>query len=126
MTPPLPQSGRCPPSRGNSNLTAFPDLHFTVEQQVAEGNLICTRWRATGTHHGPLEDIEPTGKGIDITGQIISRFEGTKIAEEWEVFDELRMLQQIGVVPESGAAEQPNNRHRQPGADESRGAREAG
>ena len=81
-------------------LTAFPDLHMTIEQQVGEGTLICTRWRATGTHDGPLENIEPTGKKIDITGQIIQRFEGTKIAEEWEVFDELRMLKQIGVVPE--------------------------
>ena len=81
-------------------LTAFPDLHMTVEQQVTEGNLICTRWRATGTHDGPLEDIEPTGKKIDIAGQIIMRFEGNKIAEEWELFDELAMLKQIGVVPE--------------------------
>lgn len=45
-----------------------------------------------GTHDGPLDDIEPTGKSINITGQIISRFGGTKIAEEWEVFDELGML----------------------------------
>ena len=52
------------------------------------------------THDGPLDDIEPTDKSINITGQIISRFEGTKIAEEWEVFDELGMLQQIGAVPE--------------------------
>ena len=81
-------------------LTAFPDLHMTVEQQVVEDNLICTRWKATGTHDGPLGDIEPTGKRIDFTGQIISRFQGAKIAEEWEVFDELKMLQQIGAVPE--------------------------
>ena len=81
-------------------LTAFSDLHITVEQQIVEGKLICERWRGTGTHDGPLEDIEPTGKSADITGQFISRFEGTKIAERWENFDELRMLQQIGVIPE--------------------------
>ncbi len=81
-------------------LTAFPDLHMTVEQQMVEGNLISCRWRATGTHDGPLEDIEPTGKTINISGLVIARFRGTKIAEEWEVFDELRMLQQIGAVPE--------------------------
>ena len=80
--------------------TAFPDLHMSIEQQVVEGNLICSRWRATGTHDGPLDDIEPTGRKIDIAGQIIQRFEGTKIAEEWEVFDELAMPKQIGVVPE--------------------------
>ena len=81
-------------------LAAFPDLQFTVEQKVAEGDRIASYFRVTGTHDGPLEDIAPTGKKIDIAGLIISRFEGRKIAEEWEVFDELRMLQPIGVVPE--------------------------
>ncbi len=81
-------------------LTAFSDLHLTIEQQSVEGNLICSRWSATGTLDGPLEDIEPTGKSFDMTGTIISRFEGTKIAEEWENFDELGMLRQIGAIPE--------------------------
>ena len=80
--------------------TALPDLQMTVEQSVVEGNLIATRWRVTGTHDGPLGDIEATGKKIDITGQLIMRFEGTKIAEEWEVFDEMGMLKQIGAIPE--------------------------
>ena len=52
------------------------------------------------SHDRPLEDVEPTGKTINITGMLISRFEGTKIAEEWESFDELVMLQQIGALPE--------------------------
>ena len=81
-------------------LTAFPDLQMTVERQVVEGDLITNHWTATGTHDGPLEDIEPTGKTINISGLVIARFQGAKIAEEWEVFDELRMLQQIGAVPE--------------------------
>ncbi len=80
-------------------LTAFPDLHMAVEQRVVEGDLISTRWRATGTHDGPLDDIEPTGKKVDISGQVIMRFEGSKIAEEWESFDEMAMLQQIGAMP---------------------------
>ncbi len=79
---------------------AFPDLHMTVEERVVEGDLISTRWSLTGTHDGPLEDIEATGKKINITGQLIMRFEGTKIAEEWESFDELAMLRQIGVMPD--------------------------
>ncbi len=81
-------------------LTAFSDLHMTVEQRVAEGNLIATRWSLTGTHDGPLEDIEATGKKINISGQLVMRFEGPKIAEEWEVFDEMAMLKQIGAAPE--------------------------
>jgi len=80
--------------------TAFPDMHMEVEQRVVEGNLISTRWRVTGTHDGPLDGIEATGEKIDISGQLIMRFEGTKIAEEWEVFDELAMLKQIRSIPE--------------------------
>ena len=80
--------------------TAFPDMHMEVEQRVVEGNLISTRWRVTGTHDGPLGDIEATGEKIDIGGQVIMRFEGTKIAEEWEFFDELAMLKQVGAITE--------------------------
>jgi steroid delta-isomerase-like uncharacterized protein len=80
--------------------TAFPDLHMSVEQRVVEGNLISTRWNVTGTHDGPLDGIEPTGKKIDIPGQLTMRFEGARIAEEWEVFDEVAMLKQIGAFPE--------------------------
>ncbi len=80
--------------------TAFPDMHMEVEQRVVEGNLISTRWRVTGTHDGPLDGIEATGEKIDISGQLIMRFEGTKIAEEWEVFDQLAMLKQIRSIPE--------------------------
>ena len=63
-------------------LTAFPDLHMSVEQRVVEGNLISTRWNVTGTHDGPLDDIEPTGKKIDIPGQITMRFEGACVVGE--------------------------------------------
>lgn len=80
--------------------TAFPDMHMEVEQRVVEGNLISTRWRVTGTHDGPLDGVEPTGKKIGIGGQVIMRFEGTKIAEEWEFFDELAMLKQVGAITE--------------------------
>ena len=81
-------------------LTAFPDMHMTVEHRVVEGDLISTRWTVTGTHDGPLGDHDATGKKIEIAGQIIMRFEGTRIAEEWEVFDEVGMLKQIGVISE--------------------------
>jgi len=80
--------------------TAFPDMHMEVEQRVVEGNLISTRWRVTGTHDGPLDGIEPTGRKIDIGGQVIMRFEGTKVTEEWEFFDELAMLKQVGAITE--------------------------
>lgn len=79
-------------------LTAFPDMKMTTEQEVAEGNLLATHWRAVGTHDGPLGDVPPTGNPIDIRGHNIARFERGKIVEEFEVFDELGMLQQLGLA----------------------------
>ena len=78
--------------------TAFPDLHMTIAQMIVEGDRLCLRFRVTGTHDGPLGEVAPTGKQIDINGTVIGRFEGTKIAEEWESFDELQMMQQIGAA----------------------------
>lgn len=82
----------------NGYLTAFPDVRMTIEHQVAEGNLLATEWRAKGTHKGPLGDIAPTGKTVDIRGHVIARYERGKVVEEFEVFDELQMLRQIGAV----------------------------
>jgi predicted ester cyclase len=79
-------------------LAAFPDLRMSVTRQVAEGDLLCTHWLMLGTNDGALGEIPATGKSIEMEGIAISRFEGSKIVEEWEHFDELGMLQQIGVV----------------------------
>jgi len=78
---------------------AFPDMRMTIEHQVAEGNLLATHWRVIGTHKGPLGKTAPTGKSVDIHGYIIARFDRGKVAEEFEVFDELAMLQQLGLAP---------------------------
>jgi steroid delta-isomerase-like uncharacterized protein len=77
---------------------AFPDMRMTIEHEVAEGDLLATHWHVVGTHNGPLGETPPTGKRIDIHGYIIARFERGKVAEEFEVFDELRMLQQLGLA----------------------------
>ena len=82
--------------------TAFPDLHMTVEDQIAEEDRVVTRWTARGTHKGDLQGIPPTGKQVTVTGIAIDRFVGGKIAEEWEVFDQMGMMQQLGVVPPPG------------------------
>ena len=77
-------------------LTAFPDIHFTIEDQVVQGDLVAFRWRATGTHTGPLGPAPATGKRIEIDGLIIDRVLGGKVYERWEQFDQSRMLQQLG------------------------------
>ncbi len=82
--------------------TAFPDAHYTVEDQIADQDKVVTRWTARGTHQGPLMGIPPTGKQGTVTGIGIARFEGGKIVEAWTEFDALGMLQQLGVVPSMG------------------------
>jgi len=83
-------------------LTAFPDSHYTIEDQIAEGDKVMTRWSARGTHQGPLMGTPPTGKQSTVTGMSIGRSEGGKIVEAWTEFDTLGMLQQLGVIPSMG------------------------
>jgi steroid delta-isomerase-like uncharacterized protein len=79
--------------------SAFPDFHSTIEDMVAEGDKVVTRWRARGTHQGEFRGIAPTGKEIEMTGIGIFRFstEG-KVVESWDAMDQLGMMQQLGVV----------------------------
>src|SRR5947209_13602117 len=67
--------------------TAFPDLHITVEDQVAEGEQVVTRWRSEGTHRGELEGLAPTNIHASVEGISIDRFENGKIVETWTHWD---------------------------------------
>jgi steroid delta-isomerase-like uncharacterized protein len=78
---------------------AFPDIHTTVVDQVAEGDMVVSRWIGTGTHKGELMGIPPTGVQITNTGILLSRVADGKIAEEWSNYDQLGMMQQLGVIP---------------------------
>ena len=82
--------------------TAYPDTHFVVEDQIAEGDRVVTRWTAQGTHRGELMGIPPTGKRVTVTGITIDRIVGGKIVETWNNFDALGQLQQLGVIPMPG------------------------
>jgi steroid delta-isomerase-like uncharacterized protein len=81
--------------------TAFPDVRLTIEDIVDAGNKVAVRWSCTGTHQGPLNDITPTRKKIQITGTSTFLLDDEKIAEEWVNWDALGMLQQLGVVSQS-------------------------
>lgn len=81
---------------------AFPDLHYTIEEQIADGDKVVTRWTSRGTHRGELMGIPATGKQVNITGIHIARIVGGKIVEHWRQSDDLGMLQQLGVVPSPG------------------------
>jgi steroid delta-isomerase-like uncharacterized protein len=78
---------------------AFPDLHFTVEDQVGEGDKVVTRWRARGTFTGEFQAIPPNGKQGDITGITINRLANGKVVEGWTNLDELGLMRQLGVIP---------------------------
>jgi steroid delta-isomerase-like uncharacterized protein len=82
--------------------TAFPDLHYTIEDQIAEGDKVVTRWAARGTHAGEFQGFPPTGKQGSMTGIIIARFVSGKFVESWSNYDALGLLQQLGVVPSAG------------------------
>jgi steroid delta-isomerase-like uncharacterized protein len=77
---------------------AFSDLHMEIEEQIAEGDLIATRWTATGTHDGDLMGIAPTGNRVTLPGMDISRVSDGKVAETWEGYDTMVMMQQIGAI----------------------------
>ncbi len=81
---------------------AFPDIQFTIEDQIAEGDKVVTRWSARGTNKGEMMGMPPTGKSATVTGISIERIAGGKIAESWVNFDALGMLQQLGVIPTPG------------------------
>lgn len=81
--------------------TAFPDLQTTVEDVIAEGDKVVTRWTVRGTHQGEVEEFgPPTGRRTEIKGITIHRIEGDKIVEEWNSYDNLSVMQQLGLMPE--------------------------
>jgi steroid delta-isomerase-like uncharacterized protein len=82
--------------------TVFPDLRFTMEEVIGEGDRAVVRWTARGTHRGALMGVAPTGKHMVITGISILRVAHGKIAEHRLNWDTLGMLQQLGVVPPTG------------------------
>ena len=83
-------------------LTAFPDLHFTVEDLIAEGDEVVARVTMSGTQHGAFMGIPPTGKHVTLSGTEIFRIADGRIVEQWAQFDVISALRQFGVVPPPG------------------------
>lgn len=79
-------------------LVAFPDLHFTIEEIVAEGDMVVARFMVKGTHQGMWLGIAPTGRRIRITWVSWAKVEGDKIVRSWSLFDGLTMMRQLGVL----------------------------
>jgi predicted ester cyclase len=82
--------------------SAFPDSHYTITQILGEGDLVAFQWTATGAHQKAIGHLAPefalpaTGQNVTVTGASLMRFEGDKIAEQWNHWDTHHLLKQIG------------------------------
>jgi steroid delta-isomerase-like uncharacterized protein len=79
-------------------LGAFPDLCVTIEDQIVAGDKVATRWTAKGTNSGAFGPMPATGRQIQISGLILDRVIDGKGVERWEQWDQMAMLQQLGLV----------------------------
>jgi predicted ester cyclase len=85
-------------------LGAIPDLETTLEDQVAEGDRVASRWRGSGTNTGelrisPTQSVPPTGRRVAFGEMRIDRFESGRIVESWFIPDRLSLWQQLGLIP---------------------------
>ena len=83
---------------GGVFLSAFSERRSTVEDLIADGDKVVSRITFRGTHTGDLMGIPPTGKTVTVSETIIDRFADEKIVESWRLFDQMAMLQQLGVI----------------------------
>ena len=79
--------------------TAFPDVRWTLEDVIAEGDKVAVRLTMRGTHQGEFFGIPPTGKQVTVSGIHIVRIANGRIAEHWGTNDDLGFLRQLGVLP---------------------------
>lgn len=80
-------------------MSAFSDLHLTVEEQIAEGDKVVSRGTFTATHQGEFMGIAPTGKQIKLNFIEILGVAAGRITERWEIVDQMGLMQQLGVLP---------------------------
>jgi steroid delta-isomerase-like uncharacterized protein len=101
--PSTPDFGRGPESekkRATLYRTAFPDIHLTIEDVIAEGETVMTRWSCRGTHKGELNGFAPTGKQITVSGVTVARISNGKIAEGYVNWDAQGLMRQLSEVPQ--------------------------
>lgn len=79
---------------------AFPDLTLQIDDFFISGDRSCTTFTLRGTHEENFMGIPATKKSVQVQGMVMSRFKHGKISEDWEILDNLSLLQQLGVIPQ--------------------------
>ena len=82
--------------------SAFPDMHWIIDETIASGDKVVTRFTWTGTHRGNFMDIPATGRPVQVPGVVIDRLAAGKMADSRILMNNVAMLQQLGVMPASG------------------------
>jgi steroid delta-isomerase-like uncharacterized protein len=82
---------------------AFPDLDFSIKEQIAEGEKVVSRFEWTGTHQQEFLGVPATGRPVRIWGVVIDRLEGGRIKDTRIIMDTLGLMMQLGVFPPPGA-----------------------
>lgn len=82
--------------------TAFPDIHWKIEEQIAEGDKVVTRFEWSGTHQGNFLGVPATGRVVKVWGIVIDRLESGKIKDTRILMDALGLMMQLGVFPPPG------------------------
>ncbi len=88
----------------HSMLTAFPDMHWYVDEMVAEGDKVVTRFHWNGTHRDSFLGIPATGRSVTVVGVVIDLLDSGKMAESRILMNTLGMMEQLGVIPPPPAA----------------------
>lgn len=85
--------------------TAFPDVQLTVDDLIAQDDRVVARWTSRGTHQGEFAGIPPSGRRIEVMGISIFLVQNGQVQEEWEGFDTMGLMQQLGAVPTPGGGQ---------------------
>lgn len=84
-------------------LDAYPDLQYTIDDEIAEGDKVVSRWTMNGMLHGEMIDIPASGKDVIQSGVTIFHLSNARIDEFWFLSDNPEWIQQLGIVPRDGA-----------------------
>ena len=79
-------------------LAAFPDVHLTIEDQIAAGDRVATRWVAVGTNSAPFGSVPATGRWVRVDGLVLDRLVEGRVVERWEQWDQMGLMHQLGLA----------------------------